>query len=155
MEIREVQRQDDLQIEALIRSCLKEYDADKPGCAWSDPDLGRFSEIYQGENKKYWVAVDNDRVVAGCGIGPLPIEGICELQKMYAYPQYRGKGISQQLMDKALRFAKQHYQKCYLETFANMVPAIRFYQKYGFIALTQPLFESDHYACDRWFILTL
>ena len=30
MEIREVQRQDDLQIEALIRSCLKEYNADKP-----------------------------------------------------------------------------------------------------------------------------
>lgn len=155
MEIREVQPQDDRQIEDLIRSCLIEYNANKPGCAWSDPDLGCFSQIYQGSNKKYWVAIDDGKVIAGCGIAPLPIKGVCELQKMYAYPQYRGKGISQKLMDIALNFAKEHYQQCYLETFANMIPAIRFYQKYGFQALDHPLFESEHYACDRWFILNL
>ena len=29
-------------VENLIRTCLIECGADKPGCAWSDPNLGSF-----------------------------------------------------------------------------------------------------------------
>jgi len=44
--IREIQARDDPAVEAIIRSCLKEYGADHAGTAWMDPDLGRFSHVY-------------------------------------------------------------------------------------------------------------
>lgn len=155
MEIREVLPQDNQQIETLIRSCLIEFNANKPGCAWEDPYLDRFYEVYQKPHSKYWVVIDQDQVVAGCGIGPFLVDGVCELQKMYAYPQYRGTGIAKKLLDLALDFAKEYYEKCYLETFANMTAANKFYIKNGFEPLEKPLVKSEHYACDRWYLFDL
>ena len=42
--IREIQKKDNLEIEKIIRSCLREFGADHEGTAWSDPDLGRFQK---------------------------------------------------------------------------------------------------------------
>lgn len=77
-----------------IRTCLIEFGAAREGTAWADPDLGRFSEIYNTEGNRYWVAEDErGKVVGGVGIGALKgAEGICELQKMYCLPEARGHG---------------------------------------------------------------
>ena len=40
MIIREIEEKDNKDVENLIRTCLIEFGADKPGCAWTDPDLG-------------------------------------------------------------------------------------------------------------------
>lgn len=45
--------------------------------------------------------------------------------------------------------------ECYLETFSNMVAANKFYKKNGFIQLDKPLVETEHYACDVWYIKSL
>jgi len=156
MVIREIEERDNEQVESLIRTCLIEFGANKPGCAWEDPNLGCFYQVYQNEKSKYWVVEDNNKIVAGCGIGPLSnAENICELQKMYSLKEVRGTGIANELLRISLEFAKKHYEKCYLETFANMVAANKFYNKHKFIQLEKPVVETEHYACDVWYIKTL
>ena len=156
MLIREIQEKDNKAVENLIRTFLIEFGANKPGCAWTDPDLGRFFQVYQKEKSKYFVVEHNNKIVAGCGIGPLEgAENVCELQKMYSYKEVRGTGIADQLLKLSLDFEKEHYDKCYLETFVNMIDANKFYKKCGFIQLDKPLVETDHYACDMWYIKSL
>lgn len=156
MKIRLIEEKDNQQVEILIRTTLLEFHADKPGCAWEDPHLGQFYELYQPENMQYLVAEEDGYVVGGCGIGPvIGVAGICELQKMYCLKEIRGTGIAQQLLDLSLDFAKKYYSKCYLETFENMKAANKFYAKNGFQPLDKPIIQGPHYACDRWYIKDL
>ena len=93
--IREIVKNDNKDVENVIRTCLIEYGANHEGTAWADPDLGRFSEIYNKEGHKYWVIENNEgKIVGGAGIGKLTgTKEVCELQKMYCLPEVRGSGI--------------------------------------------------------------
>ncbi|MBC8570804.1 GNAT family N-acetyltransferase [Zongyangia hominis] len=156
MLIREIEARDNAQIEKIIRACLLEYDGARPGTAWYDPNLGRFSELYGEEGARYWVAEEDGRVVGGCGVGPLPGNpGVCELQKMYCLPKARGTGIAAELLKRCLRYAEGRYTSCYLETFGNMIPAQRFYEKNGFEKLSAPLPGTGHFGCDVWYLKKL
>ena len=97
--------------------------------------MGRFSEIYNTEGNKYWVAIDEaGKLVGGVGIGKLEgIEDVCELQKMYCLPEARGTGVSHSLMEIALEYGSIYYGRCYLETLDNMIAAQKFYEKHGFV----------------------
>ena len=81
--IRKIEEKDNKEIEKIIRTCLIEFGANHEGTAWAYPNLGRFSEIYNIEGNKYWVAIDeNDKLIGGVGIGKLEgIDDVCELQK--------------------------------------------------------------------------
>lgn len=155
--IRPIEKRDDLQIEHIIRSCLIEFDADHEGTAWADPDLNRFSEIYNTDGCRYWVAADADgKIFGGVGIGRLNgIPGVCELQKMYCLSESRGTGISHALMEAALDYAANYYDRCYLETLDNMIAAQRFYEKYGFVRIYEPIVETEHFACNVRYIKPL
>ena len=148
--LRRNEAKDDSQIEKLIRTCLIEFDGQREGTAWFDPFLGKFSEVYNKENNAYWVVVDeNDNVLAGIGIGPVPgAAGICELQKMYMYKELRGTGLAQIMLDLALDFAKNHYEQCYLESFENMKRAHAFYEKNGFDYIDHFVGDTGHHACE-------
>lgn len=153
--IREIEKKDNAVVEQIIRTCLIEFGGNREGTAWCDPDLGRFSEIYNKLGHKYWVIEDRTgKVVGGAGIGELAPE-VCELQKMYCLTEARGTGIAQHLMDMCLTYAKQHYKKCYLETFENMIAANKFYRKNGFVSLEKPYLETEHFSCDAWYIKDL
>ena len=166
--IREIQEKDNKAVENIIRSCLLEFDGNREGTAWWDPDLCRFSEIYNSEDKKYWVAEyigsDGSEKIAG-GVGIAPLAGaddnggrnsrICELQKMYCIPEARGKGIAHRLIETALGYAEKYYDKCYLETFGNMTAAQKFYEKCRFTRIDKPLGNTGHYGCDVMYIKTL
>lgn len=155
--IREIEEKYNKEIESVIRTCLIEFGANHEGTAWVDPNLGRFSEIYNTEGNKYWVAIDeNEKIIGGVGIGKLDgIDDVCELQKMYCLPEARGTGVSHKLMDIALEYAKQYYSRCYLETLENMVGAQKFYEKYGFERIYEPLVKTEHFACDVRYIKNL
>lgn len=153
--IREIQFKDNSTVELIIRNCLIEFKGNHEGTAWEDPDLGRFSEIYNTDIAKYWVA-ETDRVVGGVGIAPLVgADGVCELQKMYCVPEVRSTGISHKLIEIALDHAKKYFDRCYLETFGNMIAAQKFYEKYGFTRIDKPLGNTGHYACDVLYIKDL
>ena len=53
--IREIQQKDNKAVETVIRTCLIEFGANHEGTAWADPDLCRFSEIYNPVGNKYWI----------------------------------------------------------------------------------------------------
>ena len=66
--IREIAPRDNRDVEGVIRSCLIEFGWNREGTAWCDPDLGRFSEVYNREGFRYWVVADGaDRAVGGAG----------------------------------------------------------------------------------------
>ncbi|MBQ7760420.1 MAG: GNAT family N-acetyltransferase [Clostridia bacterium] len=154
--IREIEPRDNKEVESVIRACLIEFGGNHEGTAWADPDLCRFSEIYNSEGNKYWVAVDEtERVVGGTGIGALNKKGFCELQKMYCLPIARGTGIAHELMKIALEYAKKYYTHCYLETLENMTRAQRFYEKYGFVRVKIPVIETEHFACEVRYVKSL
>ena len=153
--IREILDKDNGIVEQIIRNCLIEFNGNHAGTAWEDPDLGRFSEIYNTAIAKYWVA-ETDRVVGGVGIAPLAgADGVCELQKMYCVPEVRSTGVSHKLIEIALDHAKKYFDRCYLETFDNMIAAQKFYEKYGFVRIDKPLGNTGHYACDVRYIKDL
>lgn len=155
--VREIEPRDNGAVEAVIRACLKEFGGDREGTAWCDPDLGRFSELYREDGRKYWVAVDESGVVAGgAGVGPLEgVEGVCELQKMYCLPAARGTGAARRLMALCLDYGARYYHTCYLETFSNMLAARKFYEKHGFVRLAAPMGRTGHSACDVWYARAL
>ena len=155
--IREIEDRDNRAVEHLIRTCLIEFGANHEGTAWTDPDLGRFSQIYDREGRRYWVALDaGGNVAGGVGIGELPgAPGICELQKMYCLPEARGTGLAHKLLAVALEYAKRHYDGCYLETLGNMVAAQKFYEKYGFARIDEPPDQTGHFACDILYLKDL
>ena len=155
--IRQIESKDNKVVENIIRTCLIEFGANHEGTAWTDPDLGRFSEIYNKEGRKYWVAENEEGVVvAGVGIGELSgAEGVCELQKMYSLSETRGTGVAHKLMEIALEYAKKYYKSCYIETLSNMIAANKFYKKYGFVQLDKPLVQTEHNACDVWYLKDL
>ncbi len=155
--IRLIEAKDNSSVENVIRSCLIEFGANHEGTAWADPDLGRFSEIYNTPGNAYWVAEDEDgRIAGGTGIGRLEgAEGVCELQKMYCLPLARGTGIAGQLINIALEYAARYYSRCYLETLENMKAAQKFYEKHGFVRIYQPVVQTGHYCCDVLYIREL
>ena len=155
--IRELRPEDDKKIEHVIRTCLIEYGADHEGTAWADPHLGEFSTVYTTDGNKYWVVETSyGKIVGGAGIGEVAgCPGICELQKMYCLPEARGTGAAHRLMETALGYARKYYEKCYLETFTNMIPAQKFYKKHGFELTDRRLGETGHFACDVLFIRDL
>lgn len=151
--IREIEARDNYAVEAVIRACLIEFGANHEGTAWADPDLGRFSEIYNGPGSRYWVAEDeNGNIVGGVGIGPLDSQGLCELQKMYCLPVARGTGLAHALMSIALDYARKFYTRCYLETLSNMTAAQKFYEKHGFVRTDEAPVQTDHFACEVKYI---
>ena len=155
--IRLIEPRDNGEIEKIIRGCLIEYGGDREGTAWADPMLGRFSEVYSAGGSRYWVAEDGTgRIAGGCGIGPADEDGgLCELQKMYLLPEARGTGLAQELMETALGWAAERYERCFLETLDSMTAAQRFYEKNGFVRIHEPPVKTEHFACEVRYIKKL
>ena len=86
-EIKEIEEKYNKELENVIRTCLIEFGANHEGTAWADPNLGKFSEIYNSKGNKYWIVLDKKgKIVGGAGIGKLEnTDNVCELQKMYFY----------------------------------------------------------------------
>lgn len=158
IEIREIQTQDNRAISHIIKSVLTEFNDALEGTAYYDIETNAMFEAYIEHNSKYYVAILQGEIIAGCGIKPLK-DGdatICELQKMYMKPKARGLKIGKTLLLKSLEFAKiSGYKGCYLETFPNMKAAINLYVKNGFIKLQQPLGNTNHHACSVWMLKRL
>ncbi len=157
MDIRPIRKEDNAQVKAIIQASLKSHGLDIPGTAYFDPQLNNLHDYYHHlKHANYWVVEIEGEVVGGIGIAPFnEQERICELQKLYLSPKAQGLGISKQLMETALSFAADHYEKCYLETMHELKIACLLYEKFGFTLLKQPLPDSEHSTMDAWYIKDL
>lgn len=83
-----------------------------------------------------YVAVEQDRVIGWCDISPSKGEGFthCGRLGMGVQHGYRGKGIGTRLMEKAISAARDSgIERVELEVYASNIPAIRLYEKRGFV----------------------
>jgi len=154
LKIRPLERAHNEELYRLIRGILESYGLDKPGTAYFDPELAQLSGHYQQENAAYFVMVDGKgHVIGGVGIAPFS-EGVAELQKLYLHEDYRGQGLGEMLLRRALVFAKSRYQSVYLETHSTLKEAVPLYEKLGFRPLEAPYPGSPHSTMDIWMLYT-
>ena len=83
-----------------------------------------------------FVAVIDNEVVGWCDICPMKREGFthCGELGMGVHVRYRRCGIGQQLVVRTIQKAKEKgLERIELEVFASNVPAIKLYEKLGFV----------------------
>ena len=83
-----------------------------------------------------FVAVADNEVIGWCDISPLKHEGFKHRGElgMGIHKRYRGMGIGQDLITCAIQKAKEKgLERIELEVFASNVPAIKLYEKMGFV----------------------
>jgi putative acetyltransferase len=158
MLIRKIIPDDNAALAIIIRTSLKEFNANKPGTVYFDETTDHLSDVFKTKRSAYYV-IEKDGKIAGGG-GFYPTEGLpsntCELVKMYLAKEYRGKGWGNILLQKCMDEAKkQGYQKMYLESMPELVNAIAMYEKNGFTHISQPMGNSGHTGCEVWMMKDL
>ncbi|MFN5421849.1 MAG: GNAT family N-acetyltransferase [bacterium] len=153
--IRKIQKQDDPTIAVIIRNCLEEFGANKPGTVYYDKSTDNLSSLFEYPRSHYFIAEYNGAILGGGGIFPsdgLPVD-TCELVKMYLTANARGKGIGAALIKECMTVAaKEGFKKIYIETMPELKQAIRVYEKFGFEYLKKPLGNTGHFGCDVWML---
>ena len=156
--IRPVRPEDDAALERVLIEVLAEFEATGEGFSDQDAELSCMSEAYGGTRAAYFVALIDERVVGGAGVGPLPgaDPATCELRKMYLLRSARGLGAGGRLVETCLDAARRMgYRMCYLETLAQMDRARDLYERFGFLPLEAPMGDTGHFGCNRWYSLSL
>jgi putative acetyltransferase len=156
--IRPIQKQDNIQIAAVIRKVLIDLNVPKVGTAYADPQLDCMFETYSKSKSIYYVVENQDMLLGGAGISQLENEAatICELQKMDFLTEARGLGLGFQMIQKCLQSARDFgYQKCYLETMPYMEAAQQLYKKVGFEYICAPMGNTGHGSCPVWMLKDL
>ena len=156
--IREIQKQDNEQMAAIVRDVLTDFGAPKVGAAYADPYLDTLFEVYDIPRAIYFVVEKNGNVMGGAGIMQLEKANktICELQKMYFLTEIRGLGFGTKLMnlclEKAIEFG---FESCYIETMSYMDDAQKLYRKSGFEYLENQIGDTGHNSCEVWMLKKL
>ncbi len=156
--IREISRNDNQQVAALIRSVFEDMGIPKTGTAYADTSLNRMYEAYNRPKAFYFIIEEDGKIIGGGGIAPLDNCGgnVCELQKMYFLEEARGRGFGTKMLDLCLGKAKKFgFDKCYLETMPYMDAARKLYEKNGFEYIDGPMGDTGHTSCSVWMLKTL
>ncbi len=155
---REIEKNDNREIAALIRQVFREFKIDRPGTVYFDPTTDDLYNLFRASCSVYWIAEDNGTIIGGCGIYPTPglPEGCAELVKLYLLPSYRSRGIGRELIERSFESAMHFgYRQLYLESLPELGKAIHIYEKAGFRRLSAPMGNSGHFGCDIWMLKDL
>src|SRR6266540_2853768 len=116
------------------------YNVTGGGCFWVS-ELSEKRGVDKRENKK--------RIVGTTAIRKLDQfdpEMTAELKRMYVSKEYRGLGIGQRMLNRAIDFAKKFgYSRILLDSSHSLIPAGRLYFKNGFIYTSR---YNDNYRAD-------
>lgn len=156
--IREIIPTDNVEIASIIRSCLAEFGANKPGTVYFDPTTDHLFELFREPGSIYFIAAEENRLLGGGGIFPsqgLPA-GTRELVKLYLLPDSRGMGLGAALMKRCISAAREMgYKSIYLESMPELNKAVGLYEQFGFTNLDAPLGNTGHFGCDIWMMKSL
>jgi GNAT superfamily N-acetyltransferase len=90
------------------------------------------ADLLDGYENNFWVAQAGVRTIGSIAVIPFANK-ISELDLMYVTPDYRGKGIAQMLIKRALDFVKERADThLRLRCGTPQPEAMRFYEKEGF-----------------------
>ena len=83
----------------------------------------------------------------GCGAIRRIDAQTAELKRMYIKGEFRGKGLGEQMLNHAIKLAKElNYKTIRLDTMPSMTQAISLYRKYGFKEIAAYRFNPDAHA---------
>lgn len=156
--IRQLQKEDNPLIAAIIREVLTEFKANKPGTVYYDPTTDDLHSLFSQPSSAYWILEVDGKVVGGSGV--FPTEGLpevcCELVKLYILNEQRGKGYGKMLIEKCFETARDlGFREMYLETMPELKMAMGLYEQCGFKYLKGPMGSSGHFGCDLWMLKEL
>ncbi|MEW4369698.1 GNAT family N-acetyltransferase [Paenibacillus kandeliae] len=103
------------------------------------PDLMSIPQFYQQQNGNFWVALDGQRVVGTIALVDIDNQQVA-LRKMFVHADYRGKvwKTAQLLLQQAIQWAEdKQITDIYLGTTPQFLAAHRFYEKNGFVEVTE------------------
>ena len=158
--IRALEEKDDSQIAVVIRAAAvtPEFQTTYTQLETMIPEYCSMYAYYDKPRHQYFVLERDGVVKGGAGITPLTdaAEDICELQKMYFAKEVRGLGLGEEMLRHCLAYAReQEFKRCYLDTMELMLAAISLYKKHGFKELDEPMGNTGHNSCQRYFLLEL
>ena len=100
-----------------------------------DEELNIINSMYGSPTGCLLLVYDNELPVA-CAAYRKIGEDICELKRMYIKPDYRRKGIGQEIMNILCTRSKLNgYRLMRLDTLDTMTPAIKLYSNNGFYTI--------------------
>jgi N-acetylglutamate synthase-like GNAT family acetyltransferase len=103
------------------------------------PDLFSIESFYQTGKGNFWIALHEGEVVGTISLLDLKNNEVA-LRKMFVHKGYRGQTYktASLLLEKALTWAQEQSIKAiYLGTTPQFLAAHRFYEKNGFVEITQ------------------
>ena len=159
MYYRDIRKEDDAALAALIRGALKKRGLDIPGTAYYDTQLDHLSSFYLAEPEKraYIVlADDSGKAAGGAGLAECSLfAGCAELQKLYLAKTLQGHGLGYELIRLVEDRARElGYLRIYLETHTCLQAALHLYEKTGYRSVNRPE-AVVHSSMDRFFIKEL
>lgn len=84
-------------------------------------------------DSEFYFAKNDEQVIGYLKINLSKEEQSLEIERIYIYEHYHGKGVAQQLMELAFERARQtNFERAWLGVWEHNPKAIRFYTKYGF-----------------------
>ena len=104
-------------------------------------------EEIETQNIKYFVAKDNEKIIASCYICIIPNltrggKSIGFIENVITDTEYRGKGIGKKIMENAIKYAKgQNCYKVILQSGNKRTDAHGFYESIGFDGESKKAFE--------------
>ena len=155
---RTIEEKDNKEIAGIIRTVFREFKIDRPGTVYFDPTTDNLFKLFETPGSIYWIAVEDGKMIGGCGIYPTPglPPGCAELVKLYLLAPWRGKGIGRMLMEKCFESAKELGNKqLYLESLPELEKAVSMYLRAGFRHIPHALGNSGHFGCNIWMVKEL
>jgi len=132
-EIVEVKTPEELE---QIRDLFRSYQAELPAqLRFPDTEWQMLPGAYSPPAGTLLLA-RNDGQSAGCvGLRPFPLEGACEMKRLYVRAAYRGEALGHRLTDRILQAARDlGYTRMRLDTHPpTMGAAVALYRRFGFL----------------------
>jgi len=109
-----------------------------------EKELVELKKMYASPKGMITLCRANGQYVACVAVRPNEV-GIAEIKRMFVRPDFRGMGVGQSLLDCSLRFCSEAgYKKARLDTLNTMKPAMRLYEKNGFVTI--PAYYNNPFA---------
>ena len=119
-----------------IRDLFRSYQAELPAqLRFPDTEWQMLPEAYSPPRGTLLLA-RNAGQSAGCvGLRPFPLDGACEMKRLYVREAYRGENLGQRLTEHILQAARElGYTRMRLDTHPpTMGAAVALYRRYGFV----------------------
>ena len=156
--IRQVSRQDNKPLAAMIRAVFEEFKAVRAGTVYFDPTTDDLYALFTKPGSVCWVVEKDGEIIGSAGI--FPTEGLpekhCELVKFYIRSGFRNQGLGKILLQKCLDSAVSFgYEAVYLESLPEFSSAIHLYERNGFTPLKKAFGNSGHFGCTIWMVKDL